>query len=76
MILFKTLWFVSGYRNISNELSIGTKMDLKSTSLEAEAFKLGLWDGTEPLHFAKIFSQDYDPQGIKHYVFLLEIPSP
>ncbi|KAL8560920.1 hypothetical protein ACOMHN_035860 [Nucella lapillus] len=46
-----------GVRNISNELSIGTKMDRSSSNLVEEAKKRGLYkDEMGPFHFANAFS--------------------
>lgn len=50
--------FVEGVRNISNELSIGTKIDRSSPNLAEEAKKLGLYkDEMAPFNFAKVFSE-------------------
>lgn len=46
-----------GIRNISNELSIGSKMDLMSPGLEEEAKKFGLYsEDNAPLDFKAVFS--------------------
>ncbi|CAG2183772.1 unnamed protein product, partial [Oppiella nova] len=45
----------SGYRNISNCLSIGTKIDLMSKDLKQVAIDKGLWDGVEEFNFAKVY---------------------
>nr|KAG5689042.1 hypothetical protein BaRGS_006438 [Batillaria attramentaria] len=46
-----------GVRNISNELSICTKIDRSSPNLVEEAKKLGLYsDDSGPFNFAKVFS--------------------
>ena len=47
-----------GYRNISNELSIGTVIDRKSRGLEEYARDQGWWDGQTPFNFKDIFSID------------------
>jgi len=56
----KKLWaaekITEGYRNISNCLSIGTKIDMMSDGLQNKAQELGLWDGEGEFHFAHIFS--------------------
>ena len=50
--------FVEGVRNISNELSISTKIDRSSPNLAQEAKKLGLYkDEMGPFNFAKVFSE-------------------
>lgn len=36
---------VTGYRNISNGLTIGTKIDKHSQGLLQKATRMGLWDG-------------------------------
>jgi len=46
----------SGSRNISNGLTIRTKMDLCSPNLKEHARKQGFWDGTCEFDFAKCFS--------------------
>ncbi|KAK7109985.1 hypothetical protein V1264_013929 [Littorina saxatilis] len=47
-----------GVRNISNELSIGTKIDRSSPNLAAEAKKLGLYqDDMGPFNFTHVFSE-------------------
>jgi hypothetical protein len=47
-----------GVRNISNELSIGTKIDRSSPNLVEEAKKLKLYsDDMGPFNFAKVFSE-------------------
>jgi hypothetical protein len=49
MLLFLILpllfFLVAGCRNISNALSIGTKIDRSSAELKEVAQKHGLWDG-------------------------------
>ncbi|XP_076461075.1 secernin-2-like [Babylonia areolata] len=48
-----------GVRNISNELSIGTKIDRSSANLVEEAKKRGLYkDDMGPFHFTKVFSEN------------------
>jgi len=44
-----------GFRNISNCLSIGTKIDLMNPSLKEEAKKLGFWDPLQEFNFSKVF---------------------
>lgn len=41
----------TGYRNISNGLTITTKIDKHSENLQAKAKVLGLWDGQVPSMF-------------------------
>lgn len=48
----------SGYRNISNCLSIQTKIDRESSGLRKLATDKGLWNGSDEFNFAKIFSDD------------------
>jgi len=45
-------------RNISNQLSVSTKIDLMSTGLQDTAKTAGYWDGTGDLNFAKAFGVD------------------
>ncbi|XP_064087468.1 secernin-3-like isoform X2 [Macrobrachium nipponense] len=45
----------SGYRNISNALSIGTKIDKMSDGLKELAQEKGWWDGTGDFHFARAY---------------------
>jgi len=40
------LLFADGFRNISNNLSIGTKIDRKCAGLEKKAQEAGVWDGS------------------------------
>ncbi|OQR74232.1 secernin-2-like [Tropilaelaps mercedesae] len=55
-----TFWaaekITSGYRNISNSLSIGTSFDLSSEGLKEKAQSEGLWDGSGEFDFSKVFS--------------------
>ncbi|XP_075211977.1 secernin-2 isoform X2 [Lycorma delicatula] len=44
-----------GYRNISNSLSITTKIDKMSEKLKPYASENNLWDGESEFNFAKIF---------------------
>lgn len=57
----------SGYRNISNDLSIRTKIDLMSHGLKEKAVELGFWDGVTPFDFSAVFgtnsSLDDDDDG-------------
>lgn len=51
----------SGVRNISNELSIGTKIDLFSDNLEEYAKEHGFWNSARgPLNFRIAFGLDED----------------
>ena len=52
-----------GYRNISNALSIGTKIDRMSEGLPAVAQEKGLWDGSGEFDFSKSFGVDEDYAG-------------
>lgn len=49
----------SEFRNISNCLSIGSKIDRMSLGLKQTALDKGFWDGVEPFDFAKVFQ---DPE--------------
>ncbi|CAH0402028.1 unnamed protein product [Chilo suppressalis] len=50
----------SGYRNISNGLTITTKIDKHSENLQAKAKNMGLWDGQGEFNFTKCFSSGGD----------------
>lgn len=50
----------SGYRNISNCLSITTKIDKSSDKLKENALHMNLWDGQSEFDFAKCFSSGGD----------------
>ena len=45
----------SGARNISNCLSIGTKIDFMSKDLKQVAIDKGLWDGIQEFNFSKVY---------------------
>jgi secernin len=45
----------SGFRNISNCLSIGTKIDLMSKGLKEVALEKGFWDGVQEFDFARVY---------------------
>ncbi|CAG0924194.1 unnamed protein product, partial [Notodromas monacha] len=45
-----------GYRNISNDLTITTKIDASSPELEKQAREEGLWSSDEPFNFRKAFA--------------------
>lgn len=45
VLLSFLLFLIAGCRNISNALSIGTKIDRSSAELKEVAQKRGLWDG-------------------------------
>ena len=51
-------YFLGPYRNISNELSIETKLDRKSSGLEHYALEQGWWHGKDTFNFKQIFSMD------------------
>ncbi|XP_045596038.1 secernin-3 isoform X2 [Procambarus clarkii] len=53
----------SGYRNISNALSIGTKIDKMSEGLKELAQEKGWWDGTGDFNFSEAFSSSGDSSG-------------
>ncbi|RWS28678.1 Secernin-2-like protein, partial [Leptotrombidium deliense] len=48
----------SGFRNISNCLSISTKIDLMSDGLKEAAVKNGLWSGNGEFNFANVFGNE------------------
>ncbi|XP_050307016.1 secernin-3 [Anthonomus grandis grandis] len=48
----------SGFRNISNLLTITTKIDKKSQGLEEYAKNKGLWDGNGEFNFSQAFSAE------------------
>ncbi|XP_028171723.1 secernin-3 [Ostrinia furnacalis] len=50
----------AGYRNISNGLTITTKIDKHSENLQAKAKGMGLWDGQSEFNFTKCFSSGGD----------------
>ncbi|CAG9781960.1 unnamed protein product [Diatraea saccharalis] len=50
----------SGFRNISNGLTIRTKIDKHSDNLQAKAKKMGLWNGEGEFDFTKCFSSGGD----------------
>ncbi|XP_066147098.1 secernin-3 [Euwallacea fornicatus] len=50
-----------GFRNISNLLTITTKIDRKSNELESYAKSKGLWDGKEEFNFSLVFSGEKKP---------------
>ena len=53
-----------GVRNISNQLSIGTKIDMMSHNLVEEAKSLGLYSDTDgSFNFTKTFSDDVSLDG-------------
>lgn len=51
----------SGFRNISNMLSITTQFDKKSTGLEDYAKSKGLWNGEGEFNFCEVFSGEKKP---------------
>ena len=53
--------FSEGVRNISNQLSITTKMDLNSPNLIEEAKLIGLYKAEDgEFNFAKVFGKDFE----------------
>ena len=50
----------SGARNISNCLSIGTKIDFFSKDLKQVAIDKGLWDGVQDFNFTKVYGTGSD----------------
>ena len=53
-----TTYYISGgFRNISNLLTIGTQIDLMSDGLKEYAKEKGYWNGSDPFHFADIFTE-------------------
>lgn len=67
-----TIWvaekITSGVRNISNELSIGTKMDLSCENVEAYAKEKGFWSNAKgPLNFKNAFGVDDDDEESYRY---------
>ncbi|KAJ9589848.1 hypothetical protein L9F63_017003 [Diploptera punctata] len=57
-----TVWaaekVTAGCRNISNALSIGTKIDRSSSDMKEVAQKNGLWDGEAEFNFAAVFGEN------------------
>ncbi|KAK3876593.1 hypothetical protein Pcinc_018638 [Petrolisthes cinctipes] len=53
----------SGHRNISNALTIGTKMDRASEGVKEAAKEAGWWDGSSEFNFAEAFSADDNSGG-------------
>lgn len=53
---YKICKFTGGFRNISNNLTITTKIDMSSANLKEEAKKKGWWNGSEPFNFAEVYS--------------------
>ncbi|KOB79052.1 Secernin-2, partial [Operophtera brumata] len=51
---------VTGYRNISNGLTITTKFDKHSKDLHEMTKVIGLWDGEGQFNFSKIFASGGD----------------
>ncbi|KAF5296278.1 hypothetical protein FQR65_LT10273 [Abscondita terminalis] len=51
----------SGHRNISNILTITTRIDKKSDGLLEYAMEKGLWDGSGEFNFAEVFNGDIKP---------------
>lgn len=49
-------FFVDGYRNISNQYGITTKIDREHPEMRAYAQSKGWWDGKTPFNFATVYS--------------------
>ncbi|XP_034237896.1 secernin-2 isoform X2 [Thrips palmi] len=62
----------SGFRNISNALTIGTKMDRKCSNLLDVAKSEGLWDGMSTFNFKKVFGDGDIPSREKMGCELLQ----
>lgn len=52
-----------GHRNISNALTIGTKIDRASEGVKEAAKEAGWWDGSSEFNFAAAFSADDNSGG-------------
>ncbi|KAL4717472.1 hypothetical protein ACJJTC_000621 [Scirpophaga incertulas] len=53
---------VDGFRNISNGLTIGAKIDKHSDNLQGKAKAMGLWDGQGDFNFTSCFSSGADEE--------------
>ncbi|XP_045784261.1 secernin-3 isoform X2 [Maniola jurtina] len=62
----------TGYRNISNGLTIGTKIDKHSDGLLEKAMSLGVWDGKGKFNFSNSFSSGGDEKRQKEGERLLK----
>ncbi|CAG5024124.1 unnamed protein product [Parnassius apollo] len=62
----------SGYRNISNGLTIRTKIDKHSEGLHEKAEAMGVWDGKGQLDFTNCFSSGGDEKRQKEGEKLLK----
>ncbi|MCL4128011.1 UNVERIFIED_CONTAM: hypothetical protein GTU68_013282 [Idotea baltica] len=75
----ESLWaaekVTSGYRNISNCLSIGSKMDRESADLREKAKELGFWAEGAEFSFKEVFGKDDDCSRLVAGEKLLEFPS-
>ena len=49
---------ILGFRNISNELSIGEKFEKSSQGLREFALEFGWWEPNTPFNFKQVFSTD------------------
>ncbi|KAG5896878.1 hypothetical protein JTB14_033519 [Gonioctena quinquepunctata] len=56
----------SGYRNISNDITITTKFDRHSCGLQQYAKSKGLWDGEGDFNFQKAFTGETEPYGSRY----------
>ena len=55
-------YFLEGVRNISNQLTIGTKIDMMSHNLIEEAKSAGLYKETDgEFNFSTVFAKDTNP---------------
>ena len=57
--------FAAGYRNISNQLTIRTKIDKMSEGLKDLALNKGWWKPDHEFDFAKIFSSNFEETELK-----------
>lgn len=50
------LFLSEGYRNISNQYGITTKIDKEHPDMRKYAQRKGWWDGKSPFNFATVYS--------------------
>lgn len=61
----EALFCPGGVRNISNELTIGTKIDAMRNGLKDYAKSMGYWSGNTDFHFTKVFSSMVSEPGAR-----------